>query len=124
MTDKEKTQAYDEALARAREIHRNEDDKVKDMEFIFPELKESEDERISKALIFYLGDMPENTELRNGITNSDVFAWLRKQKPVEWSEEDEKYLQDAVDYFYVDNALQHSEKEIIKWLKSLKERMK
>ena len=42
MTREEKAKAYDIALARAREIHRNEDDKVKDMEFLFPELKESE----------------------------------------------------------------------------------
>lgn len=58
---------------------------------IFPELKESEDERIRKELIFYLGDMPEDTELRNGITNRDVLAWLEKQSEMPtWSEEDEK----------------------------------
>lgn len=45
----------------------------------FPELKESEDERIRKELIFYLGDMPEDTELRNGVTNRDVLVWLEKQ---------------------------------------------
>ena len=48
---------------------------------MFPELKESEDERIRKELIFYLGDMPEDTELRNGVTNRDVLAWLEKHKP-------------------------------------------
>ena len=46
---------------------------------VFPELKESENERIRKELIFYLGDMPEDTELRNGVTNRDVLAWLEKQ---------------------------------------------
>ena len=40
---------------------------------------ESEDEKIRKELIFYLGDMPEDTELRNGVTNRDVLVWLEKQ---------------------------------------------
>lgn len=31
---------------------------------IFPELKELEDERIRQELIFYLGDMTEDTEFR------------------------------------------------------------
>lgn len=49
------------------------------LERLFPELKESEDERIRKELILYLGDMPEDTELRNGVTNRDVLVWLEKQ---------------------------------------------
>ena len=49
------------------------------LEEVFPELQESEDERIRKELIFYLGDMPEDTELRNGVTNRDVLTWLEKQ---------------------------------------------
>ena len=52
------------------------------LETIIPELKESWDERIRKELIFYLGDMPEDTELRNGVTNRDVLVWLEKQKSV------------------------------------------
>lgn len=47
--DYEKT--YKEALSRAREIHRNEDEKRRDMEWLFPEIKESEDERIKKEII-------------------------------------------------------------------------
>lgn len=42
--------------------------------------KESEDERIRKELVFYLGDMPEDTELRNGVTNRDVLSYLERQK--------------------------------------------
>lgn len=44
-------------------------------------------------------------------------------KPIEWSEEDESFLQDAVNYFNIDDALQHSTKDIITWLKSLKQRI-
>ncbi len=73
---------YKEAIERARQIH--DADRVSGIELttcekIFPELAESEDEKIRKALIFNLGDMPEDTELRNGITNRDVLAWLEKQ---------------------------------------------
>ena len=51
--------------------------------------KESEDEKIRKALIFYLGNMPEDTELRNGVTNRDVLVWLEKQG-------EEKYLSEPI----------------------------
>ena len=72
---------YREAMGRAKEYMQ--DGRMTPTktfaEYIFPELKESEDERIRKELIFYLGDMPEDTELRNGVTNRDVLAWLEKQ---------------------------------------------
>ena len=78
--------AYKTALEKAREFQKSKDGLcVLTAESIFPELKESEDERIKKALIFYLGDMPEDTELRNGVTNRDVLVWLEKQgkqKPI------------------------------------------
>lgn len=72
--------AYKEALERAREFQKSKDGLcVLTAKSIFPELEEFEDERIRKELIFYLGDMPEDTELRNGVTNRDVLAWLEKQ---------------------------------------------
>ena len=75
--------AYKEALERAKNLLATSVayDRFT-IERIFPELKESEDERIRKELIFYLGDMPEDTELRNGVTNRDVLAWLEKQESV------------------------------------------
>ena len=48
---------------------------------------------------------------------------LYKQKPAEWSEEDEKMLVNLIDYFKIDDALQYAEKQVIDWLKSLKERI-
>jgi len=48
---------------------------------------------------------------------------LFKQK-TDWSEEDEKILNNLIDYIKVDDALQYSEKQVVDWLKSLKERIK
>lgn len=98
---------------------------------IFPELAESEDERIRKELIFYLGDMPEDTELRNGVTNRDVLVWLEKQgkqKPY-WSEEDESICNNIIYDIANDKSICKYEisKRIcdlqINWLKSLKDRV-
>lgn len=46
-------------------------------EFIFPELKEkeTEDERIRKAIIAYI-----NHGQHNGVSNKDMIAWLEKQR--------------------------------------------
>ena len=73
---------YKEAFAHAREIHRNEVEKRRDMEFIFPELAESEDEMIRKWLIGYFNQyiidgMPQ--VFGNGLNVKDVIAWLKKQ---------------------------------------------
>ena len=46
--------AYKNALTHAREIHRNEGEKRRDMEWLFPELKESEDEKMRKEIVEYL----------------------------------------------------------------------
>ena len=80
MTQEEKAKAYDIALARAREIHHNEDDKVKDMEFLFPELKESEDERVRKVLIELVKcNERSGYTLLNNVTTDSMLAWLEKQ---------------------------------------------
>lgn len=69
--------AYQEALERARKIHNDTDfDYEKGMmEEIFPELKESEDERIRKALIRF----HKSTIDVDGIKGEDIIAWLEKQ---------------------------------------------
>ena len=111
---------------------------------IFPELAESEDEKIRKTLIAYMKSVIDI----NGIKGETITAWLEKQKPKKfngvedldkaistaqasfkqklnnWSEEDEKQLQELVIHFNLEGgSLQHSEKRIIKWLESLKRRM-
>lgn len=73
MEDYEKK--YKDALAKAREIHRNEAEKRFDMEWLFPELKESEDEKIRKALVRF----HKSTIDIDGIKGADILAWLEKQ---------------------------------------------
>ena len=48
MTEKEKAKAYDEAIERAKKLYSN-----GIAEEIFPELKESKDEKIKKRRSFY-----------------------------------------------------------------------
>lgn len=123
---------YEESLERLKGlIEVTREDKCAIMEEdlidIFPELKELKDERIRQELIFYLGDMPEDTELRNGVTNRDVLTWLEGQseKPT-WSEEDEKLYKLSVENL---TELMHRFGEeygkvgdCIDWFKSIKDR--
>lgn len=93
-------------------------------EYIFPELRESEDERIRKALVRF----HKSTIDVNGIKGEDIVAWLEKQgkqKPA-WSEEDEHRVNDTI--YFLDTAKKHYASTIeldacIDWLKSFKERI-
>lgn len=105
------------------------------LETLIPELKESKDERIRKALISnYQGDGCICTnEYR--IDFKDIRAWLEKQweqKPTEWSEEDEERLRDIINELVVikeDANVRCSERALndiiadINWLNSLKDRV-
>lgn len=62
---------YEEALAKARA--------GKSLDEIFPEMKESEDERVRKALLEYFGKQCD-TATYNGIYCYEIYAWLKKQK--------------------------------------------
>lgn len=67
------------------------------LEEVFPELKESEDERIRKALVRF----HKSTIDVDGIKGEEIVAWLEKQveQKSTWSEDDErKYYQKEVDY--------------------------
>lgn len=76
--------AYKEALERAKEKHdeyiRLDNDNVvpKDIEYIFPELAESKDERIRKELIEYFRWNSQG-QLLNDFSNREVFDWFEKQ---------------------------------------------
>lgn len=77
----EKAQRYDEAFNFAEQIHMfsSNPSEIKRMEELFPELAESEDERIRKALIYHFradGCICTN-EYR--IDYKDIRAWLEKQ---------------------------------------------
>ena len=73
--------AYKEALERARMINNGEDVDVEagttTCEYIFPELKESEDERIRKTLIKYFDAYPK--DYYGALKKSHILAWLEKQ---------------------------------------------
>ena len=90
MTQEEKAKAYDESLERARNLHKDAIDMeegllAKQCEIIFPELKESEDERIRKCLLRF----HKSTIDIDGIKGDEIVSWLEKQgqKPA-WTEED------------------------------------
>lgn len=92
MTQEEKAKAYDEALTTAKRIISENCSEVEKLclKCVFPELAESEDERIRKFLVdffasYKIGDA--ETKL-NGVRIDDILAYLEKQKeqkPAEWS---------------------------------------
>lgn len=73
MTEKEKIKAYDEAIKRAKKYYGN-----RIAEEIFPELKESDDERIKKAIIEFFKSEDDNITY-SLVKKKDIIAWLEKQ---------------------------------------------
>jgi hypothetical protein len=97
MTQEEKAKAYDKALERAKEILNSYEKRglkellfyaKEDLEEIFPELKESGDERIRKAISIYLDwlDGRKDCAPRGEYSIRDMVAWLEKQGQVKESE--------------------------------------
>lgn len=83
MEDYEKK--YKEALERAKGFKTQE---YKDVAaHIFPELAESEDENIRKAIRTIILSTNIKQLQIVGVSQSDMFAWLEKQRHVEWSED-------------------------------------
>ena len=81
MTEKEKAKAYDEVLKKASAAHKDEDRHLKaTLERIFPELEESEDEKIKNAILNHLKKMWGNCQDDVcGVHVEDAIAWLEKQ---------------------------------------------
>lgn len=90
---------------------------------LFPEFRESEDERTRKELIQYIKDHPAAPEghIEKRVLSRWI-AWLEKQKersPV-WSEDDEKMLSDIIKDLvhpwneYIPDRIEDE----IKWLKN------
>lgn len=82
MTIEEKARAYDEALQRARELNSGKDvcaaAGTTTCEYIFPELKESDDERIRKWLIDWVNAVNYWSK-QFTLTKEQIIAWLEKQ---------------------------------------------
>ena len=91
MTIEEKAKAYDEALELARDYYKanlklNNADENLLLEDIFPELKESVDEMIKKALVRF----HKSTIDIDGIKGADILAWLEKQGEQNFTDNKEK----------------------------------
>ncbi len=136
---------YKEALERARQFseHPLQEDSSGIVEYIFPELKESEDERIRKEII----KETKGSEVRlfETVTNEEFIAWLERQsekKPQRiisaeakealynkpsWSEEDENIKEDIILNLQENYRNKYINERTcldeIHWLKSLKERI-
>ena len=99
--------------------------KIKEaFEFFAPELRESEDERIRKALVIMMKVPRKEIFEAQGITKEQALAYLEKQKEqkptAEWSEDDENNLElviDCIYKFYPNPVMKYKLKE---WLKSLR----
>jgi len=62
------------------------------LDVIIPELKESEDEVIRKAIIDFFNEPGRKEYILNGFTVDDCIAWLEKQKELELSEDLGEYI--------------------------------
>jgi len=134
MTQEEKAKAYDEAIERAKEYETRNNCLVRP-HVIFPELNESEDERMRKGLIAFLEDIwhfgkNANFDKWDKSDCSDWIAWLEKkrEKKPEWSEDDENEFNHIIHIL----NLAEEEQEIkgynnligtVDWFKSLKNRI-
>jgi hypothetical protein len=109
MTTEQKAKAYDEALERAKELiakwsGKNKDFYIEDYSYIFPELAESEDERIRKSLIDALKTSKTVGELKFVFpepTREECIAYLEKQKEQKPELYYDKELDNAAREFYL-----------------------
>ena len=129
LTIEEKAKRYDELIVTAQELeHDGCFDKITLFD-LFPELEESEDERIKKAIKYGLDYVFTNNTTVYETTKEQCLAWLEKQgeKPT-WSEEDETYIDhiiNAVKNNYTDDKGKENpfRGPLLTWLKSLKDRV-
>ena len=119
---------YEDALETARKLNSGEGVASPPgwtvCEVIFPELKESEDEKIIKAIIAHIKDMRYYDNYYD-VTPDEMIAWLEKQVPKpKWSEEDENIMRGAISFLieFKDKGYENAV-ACIDWLKSIKQRM-
>lgn len=82
MTTEEKARAYDEALERAKNYckgHHTDVNPQAAMGYVFPNLKESEDERIRKQLLNWFKGCHWDSIDNETLKRDDIIAWLEKQ---------------------------------------------
>jgi len=116
---------YNEALEDMRVIYPNlKGDAKLAVEHAFPELAESEDERIRKGIVETIKQCPDT--FLNPKNRDEMLAYLEKQKEQKpaWSEEDKQWLSEV--YFAIDHSM-YSEDErqaMKKYIDSLRSQSK
>lgn len=140
LTIEEKAKRYDELSKEVKDFFDGKQKMYSDvgqtLSYLFPEFRDSEDERIRKSIISGMKALQKKgkyTRFAN-IPVNNVIAWLEKQgkqKPAEWSEEDKEMIEglnnclDELEedngwyYVYVNNKNIKLYK-IRNWLKSLR----
>ena len=101
MTQEEKARAYDKALKRAKTLYENANGMIlkRWIEQVFPELKESEDEKVREEIVRFI-----QMEVEDEIVGNKWLAWLGKQKgnvggiSPNWSKEDKGIIEEVVSY--------------------------
>ena len=80
METEDKAKRYDEALERAKKLY-EQGTITESLSYVFPELKESEDEKIRKAIHIYFDwlDGRKDYAPKGKYTIRDMIAWLEKQ---------------------------------------------
>ena len=114
---------YKEALERARALNEGKTTGAFGetvCEYIFPELKESEDERIRKQILAFLKEF-ERDHYRN-LDFSSWITWVEKQK-LTWSEKDDYYRENLITWLNCGVVRVDLRKDFIDWLNSIKKRM-
>lgn len=123
MTQEEKAKAYDEAIEKAKQtLEASSAPEAKMIVYhFFPELCESEDERVRKSLIEFLTDIKRISEsgINWAVRKEDVemcksfIAWLEKQKESlhisesckekvdSFTDEDERIRKELIDFIYL-----------------------
>ena len=84
--------------------------------------EESEDEKIRKAIIGYI-----DHGQHYGVSNTDMITWLERQKPMEWSKDDEQIKNQLIDICtklggVIPNV--PNQFELIRWLQVIKRKIK
>ena len=97
--------AYEEAMERAKA--------GMPIDEVFPELKESEDEKIRKAIVKYFKSYSktENIVSYNGVATEDIIAYLEKQKELPTNEEMLRTLRTEYEKGVADTIAKYKQKE-------------
>lgn len=129
MTQEQKAKAYDEVIGKLQSLinNANKQDhiiiRIEDIENSFPELKESEDDRIRKAI---LGLVMQSSEILGNQNQSNMITWLEKQcKKSVWTDNDRimafTLLRDVTQMTHLSNE---GKNERLEWLNTLEDRLK